>query len=1091
MSLFNKRKPISVNGVKGSRLSELQLKALRRCRIVLIKDIDPVDVVDCLISADGFKPDVKEAILGMRTREQRVAAILDRLEKVGAKTFDAFMEALCENYRQLHSVLEETMKSMDELDDDQTRERSAIMGDSVRRLLYNTSAHRKRTQRTERGSDVAENSDSANDQRGRTNDVKSAVDYVDCYVLPTRGKLQKEKWIKHKGVAIARRPVDDEEPDGKQAGGTSEVVTVQRLTFKRISRADIPALVRQPPVTCSVIYIVKTEENKTAKSEEPGKHPDPDRSGSLDPDRSGSFDPDRSGSLNPDRSGSFDPPAPTPPPLPHTFLAKPPMMTPIPKDNARSERPPVKPPQEAGADKISSLYSRAAPPPLPPKPVNLQTLSKNSAADDNPRRRADGGADDKIPAVDDPPPQRTTAFSNVDYMESVVAPAIIQPPPKSASTASTPAASSKTIRTVDKNENTIERPIGNSPDDDRCATSDDESEDDVTSLNYDVGFDDEDEDTYEPINNKENRSDKFPQKTTETARSVMKPVQNRLDTFQTPPPSMNNGVQGVDRLLNDSETSPDCSHYEEIEGLRERINNFKMDESCDIYLEARSNFNNTDVTREYKQSQSICNFKNLGALQMDDEKSLPVQSLLIVDEEEICLQGISEESEGIVDPLLMFRCTRLGYDYQGSAYYVPSNALVRYGDPQGKPWFYPIKMTAREATLFLGSANQKGSFVVFRPSNHVQVGVSYILSVCTGEGNVLHYNIVENMQGDIMIEGHDHSFMNICELVEYFQKNQSNLATRLRRPLREVNYLTATHCSYDSKYEINRQQIKLSDIEIGKGLFGDWYLAKFKEMSVSVKIMSTPVNKVQMTRSSVDDDDFLEEAISLTRTNHENIIRLMGVSCVERPFYIVTEHFKKGTLKDCLRNETIPSDNIDALFDICIQMVSAMHYLEDLHYMLHRNLAAKNFYVTSDMLIKLANFDRSRFVMDDNYQASSSEEVIVRWAAPEVLSNSTYSTKSDVWSLGIVFWEVFSKGSRPYSSIPIEHVGTYVVDGGRLEKPPGCALDLWSMMKICWREKPTDRPSFTLLHDKIKGKSSIYYVSPVRNHADSSGKFKL
>ena len=202
-----------------------------------------------------------------------------------------------------------------------------------------------------------------------------------------------------------------------------------------------------------------------------------------------------------------------------------------------------------------------------------------------------------------------------------------------------------------------------------------------------------------------------------------------------------------------------------------------------------------------------------------------------------------KDQKELVDPLVMFRSTRLGYDYQGSAYYVPSNALVRYGDPQGKPWFYPIKMTAREATLFLGSANQKGSFVVFRPSNHAQVGVSYILSVCTGEGNVLHYNIVENLQGDIMIEGHDHSFMNICELVEYFQKNQSNLATRLRRPLREVNYLTATHCSYDSKYEINRQQIKLGDVEIGKGLFGDWHLAKFKEMSVCVKIMSTSVNR--------------------------------------------------------------------------------------------------------------------------------------------------------------------------------------------------------------------------------------------------------
>lgn len=132
--------------------------------------------------------------------------------------------------------------------------------------------------------------------------------------------------------------------------------------------------------------------------------------------------------------------------------------------------------------------------------------------------------------------------------------------------------------------------------------------------------------------------------------------------------------------------------------------------------------------------------------------------------------------------------------------------------------------------------------------------------------------------------------------------------------------------------------------------------------------------------------------------------------------------------------------------------------------------------------MKLGKFDRARHVVDDNYQAPSSEEVMIRWAAPEVLSSSTYSTKSDVWSLGVVLWEVFSQGACPYASCGVEQVALYVTEGGKLEKPPGCAPDLWSMMKNCWKLHPGDRPAFAALQDKIKGKSSIYYVSPVRSN---------
>jgi serine/threonine protein kinase len=112
-------------------------------------------------------------------------------------------------------------------------------------------------------------------------------------------------------------------------------------------------------------------------------------------------------------------------------------------------------------------------------------------------------------------------------------------------------------------------------------------------------------------------------------------------------------------------------------------------------------------------------------------------------------------------------------------------------------------------------------------------------------------------------------------------------------------------------------------------------------------------------------------------------------------------------------------------------------------------------------------------------QAPLSETVFVRWAAPEVLVESRYSTKSDVWSLGIVFWEVFSGASVPYSAFEsLEQVAVHVASasGGRLDRPTGpCPDDLWTVMRSCWRHRPADRPSPAAVYDRLRnGRSKIY-----------------
>lgn len=155
-------------------------------------------------------------------------------------------------------------------------------------------------------------------------------------------------------------------------------------------------------------------------------------------------------------------------------------------------------------------------------------------------------------------------------------------------------------------------------------------------------------------------------------------------------------------------------------------------------------------------------------------------------------------------------------------------------------------------------------------------------------------------------------------------------------------------------------------------------------------------------------------------------------------------------------------------------MVSAMSYLEAKHFMLHRDLASRNFLMASESCVKLADFGRARLVVDDCYQAPRKERICIKWASPEVLINSRYSSKSDVWAVGVVFWELFSWGERPYASLPGEQTAVYVVEGGRLDKPSECPPDLYQLMRNCWKENPQRRPTFTQLHEQLRIKSCAY-----------------
>ncbi|KAG7170813.1 Tyrosine-protein kinase Btk29A-like 2 [Homarus americanus] len=207
----------------------------------------------------------------------------------------------------------------------------------------------------------------------------------------------------------------------------------------------------------------------------------------------------------------------------------------------------------------------------------------------------------------------------------------------------------------------------------------------------------------------------------------------------------------------------------------------------------------------------------------------------------------------------------------------------------------------------------------------------------------------------------------------------------------------------------------------------------------------------------------MEEARLMTNLKHPNIVELLGV-CSHLPEpYIVTECMKGGCLLYHLRNnENALLNNVDVLFRMCAQVCSGLAYLES-RKLIHRDLAARTCFVGADDVIKVGNFGLCRYVINDLYVGKIEKNIAFKWAAPEVLYRSNFSSKSDVWAFGVLMWEVFSCGRIPYGRMNNQQIIDFLEAGQILEKPRFCLNEVYQLMTQCWTRDIHQRPSFKSL----------------------------
>ncbi|XP_017132439.1 vascular endothelial growth factor receptor 1 isoform X4 [Drosophila elegans] len=150
------------------------------------------------------------------------------------------------------------------------------------------------------------------------------------------------------------------------------------------------------------------------------------------------------------------------------------------------------------------------------------------------------------------------------------------------------------------------------------------------------------------------------------------------------------------------------------------------------------------------------------------------------------------------------------------------------------------------------------------------------------------------------------------------------------------------------------------------------------------------------------------------------------------------------------------------------QVARGMDYLSSKK-VLHGDLAARNILLCEDNVVKICDFGLARSMYrGDNYKKSESGKLPIKWLALESLSDHVFSTYSDVWSFGIVLWEMFSLAKVPYPGIdPNQELFNKLNDGYRMEKPPCANGELYEIMLECWRKNPESRPLFTDLEKRF------------------------
>ncbi|XP_065170799.1 tyrosine-protein kinase Fer isoform X1 [Atheta coriaria] len=365
-------------------------------------------------------------------------------------------------------------------------------------------------------------------------------------------------------------------------------------------------------------------------------------------------------------------------------------------------------------------------------------------------------------------------------------------------------------------------------------------------------------------------------------------------------------------------------------------------------------------------------------------------------------------------------------------------------------WFHGV--LPREEVVRL--LTQEGDFLVRETTRNDECQT--VLSVCWGGHK--HFIVQTTTEGHYRFEGP--AFPSIRELILY--QCDSGLPVTARSGA--ILYKPIPR----ERWELNNDDVILLD-KIGRGNFGDVYKAQLKNSQQEVAVKTCRVTLPDEHKKK-----FLQEGRILKQYDHPNIVKLIGICVQKQPIMIVMELVPGGSLLTFLRKKAATLTE-SQLMNMCLDAVAGMRYLESKN-CIHRDLAARNCLVGYANVVKISDFGMSR--EEEEYIVSDGmKQIPIKWTAPEALNFGKYTSLCDVWSYGILCWEIFSRGGTPYSGMSNTKAREKIDTGYRMPAPENTPDEMYRLMLRCWEYQPEKRPNFEQINTVVDTLCAVYRSS--------------
>ncbi|KAM9353961.1 high affinity nerve growth factor receptor [Symphorus nematophorus] len=290
-------------------------------------------------------------------------------------------------------------------------------------------------------------------------------------------------------------------------------------------------------------------------------------------------------------------------------------------------------------------------------------------------------------------------------------------------------------------------------------------------------------------------------------------------------------------------------------------------------------------------------------------------------------------------------------------------------------------------------------------------------------------------------------------------------------------------CGIIKEKDMCVQHIKRQDIvlkwELGEGAFGKVYLAECANLSPDSDKMLVAIKTLKDANESTR-QDFQREAELLTMLQHQHIVRFYGVCTDGEPLAMVFEYMRHGDLNRFLRAHgpdarileeskmpPLGQLTLPQMLHIAAQIASGMVYLASLHFV-HRDLATRNCLVGEGLVVKIGDFGMSRDIYStDYYRVGGRTMLPIRWMPPESIMYRKFTTESDIWSFGVVLWEIFTYGKQPWYQLSNSEAIECITQGRELERPRTCPKEVYLLMQGCWQREPQQRMVIKDIHNRL------------------------